>query len=227
MPAKIFRDPDTEETGEVIVAGARLAPVFFFLGSRAVTRRAGIRDADDTLQHVADLRAGETEIAVPSLFCELHEIGPRELRKMSARGLWRNPCGIGKLTCRQGAAIQECAQHIRARRISDQRCDFRDFVHAFHGAEYAVTERRLPQWKIRSGPKHSCEIGWSAMRISALLAAEGNGASCLFQFDSEETGVFIRAFEIACFIYDLSCRFHRAPGHLRRQSRAQAYRHEP
>src|SRR6185312_540539 len=72
------------------------------------------------------------------------------------------------------------AQDIRPRGIADKGSDFRDFVHAFHPGNMARVAANCHGRYFggrRSVPR---EIGWAAMRSSALMRHEGNGVSMNF-----------------------------------------------
>lgn len=87
--------------------------------------------------HARDLGGGKPEITVapPSFVGEQPRVD--QLCQMRARGLRGHMCHIGEFAGAQRAAVHQRRQHVRARRVANQRGDLGDVGSVCHDRSIA------------------------------------------------------------------------------------------
>src|SRR5437879_4009638 len=110
----------------MVVADSGGAKLACLAGERAVSRPVFDSNGHDAVKHVHDFRGCKPEIAMSPVFDQGEQAGFGQLRQMSARGLRRNPCSVGKFGGRESAAIEKCRKHGGSGWIANQPSYFGD-----------------------------------------------------------------------------------------------------
>jgi hypothetical protein len=101
-------------------------------------------------QHISNVRTGQAIVTVAALLHEEDKPRGGQLAKMAAGSLWRYAGGISKLCRGERPPAKQRDEHIGARRIADQRSDFRDLWRIRHTCEYVQGKAPLLPPMLRS-----------------------------------------------------------------------------
>jgi NIPSNAP len=131
---EFLESPYTELTGQVVVANPSV-PQSRFAWAGDQPHSAGAKgDAHQRLEQPGDILIGETVIAVTTLLLHGYERRIEELGQVRAHRLFGHAGNRRQFTRRQRPITYQGGEHIRTRRIAEQRGDARDVGTIFHSS---------------------------------------------------------------------------------------------
>jgi len=126
-----------EIAGQMIVADPRPPQRRLFRSGAHAGMAGALGQASKAFEHMGDVGAGETVVAVTALFLRLDQAAGFELCQMRTRGLRRDAGLVRQLARGQRAAGHQRGQHVGARGIADQRGDHGNVGACFHSSMIA------------------------------------------------------------------------------------------